>query len=305
MSEAVEQAAALREMAQHRGYKLLTSRRRKPGVGDFGRYGLTDGAGKPILGVGADGLTALPQDIEAFLRTGALDSWKASANATPARRKPALRRPDEAATDVGPPALPKTRTAKTRAVPQKAAKGDTRGNAPASARRPDRPMPGKTKIISSSPAPPKDAPAPAKLVLRKAKTGDADALAALLAPLSRDGRTADAVARDLAVTRKAGGGTLVADRDGVIGCVSWSVLPTLHRGPLGRIALVFVAEKERRQGLGRQLVDLACRALADAGCETIEAMSDIDIRNAHNFFRSLDFRQASYRFTRSAGGSGT
>jgi len=60
---------ALREMAQHRGFKLLKSRRRKPGVGDFGRFGLADASGKPVMGVGPDGLTALAEEVKAFLRT--------------------------------------------------------------------------------------------------------------------------------------------------------------------------------------------------------------------------------------------
>jgi hypothetical protein len=38
--EQAERDKMLREMAQHRGFKLVKSRRRKPG-GDFGRYGLT------------------------------------------------------------------------------------------------------------------------------------------------------------------------------------------------------------------------------------------------------------------------
>ena len=49
---------ALRAMAEHRGLKLVKSRRRKPGTGDFGKYGLTDAAGTPLLGMGADGHTA-------------------------------------------------------------------------------------------------------------------------------------------------------------------------------------------------------------------------------------------------------
>jgi hypothetical protein len=31
-------------------------------------------------------------------------------------------------------------------------------------------------------------------------------------------------------------------------------------------------------------------------------MSDITVNNSHNFFRSLDFEQTSYRFVRAIGG---
>ena len=73
----------LRDMAQHRGLKLVKSRRRKPGTGDFGRYGLTDDKGKPLLGVGEDGLTASADDIESYLRAGTASSWKQSAKSQP------------------------------------------------------------------------------------------------------------------------------------------------------------------------------------------------------------------------------
>jgi len=41
---------ALRDMATHRGFKLVGSRRRKPG-GDFGLFGLTDAGGEPVFGI--------------------------------------------------------------------------------------------------------------------------------------------------------------------------------------------------------------------------------------------------------------
>lgn len=69
---------ALREMAAHRGFKLVSSRRRKPG-GDFGLYGLKDADGKPAFGIGKGGLTASADEIEAFLRDGMRATWGKSA----------------------------------------------------------------------------------------------------------------------------------------------------------------------------------------------------------------------------------
>lgn len=77
----------LHEMAQHRDFKLLKSRRRRPSVGDFGRFGLNDASGKPVMGVGPDGLTALAEEIEAFLRTSAVDSWRESVKTVPSLSK--------------------------------------------------------------------------------------------------------------------------------------------------------------------------------------------------------------------------
>ncbi|EJU11485.1 hypothetical protein QUC32_28390 (plasmid) [Novosphingobium resinovorum] len=39
----------------------------------------------------------------------------------------------------------------------------------------------------------------------------------------------------MAAARKAGGGVLLADQNGTIGCIAWVLLPTIHRGTLGRI----------------------------------------------------------------------
>lgn len=77
----------LREMAAHRGLKLVASRRRKPG-GDAGNYGLKDAGGAEIFGFGKDGLTATPQQIEAHLRGSASSAWSSSARAVKAQPRP-------------------------------------------------------------------------------------------------------------------------------------------------------------------------------------------------------------------------
>ena len=73
-----ERDAMLREMAQHRGFRLVKSRRRKAG-GDFGMYGLTEvKSGRECLGFGAEGLTATDAEVEAYLRSGERATWKRS-----------------------------------------------------------------------------------------------------------------------------------------------------------------------------------------------------------------------------------
>ena len=85
----------LREMARHRGFRLIKSRRRKPG-GDHGCYGLTDlKSGQDCFGIGENGLEASAEEIEAYLRGGARADWKrslgaagkAAASARPQKRK--------------------------------------------------------------------------------------------------------------------------------------------------------------------------------------------------------------------------
>jgi mannose-6-phosphate isomerase-like protein (cupin superfamily) len=88
---ASEKDEALRAMARHRGFRLVKSRRRKPG-GDFGRYGLKDDAGKPAFGMSKQGLTATAGEIEDFLRASERTTWAKSAGGA-RRRKPVPPKP--------------------------------------------------------------------------------------------------------------------------------------------------------------------------------------------------------------------
>ncbi|MBV9882831.1 MAG: GNAT family N-acetyltransferase [Sphingomonadaceae bacterium] len=70
---------ALRELAENRGCKLVKSRIRTPGRGDYGRFGLKDGkSGREVFGFGGKGLTASAEEIEAFLRGNVAATWKSS-----------------------------------------------------------------------------------------------------------------------------------------------------------------------------------------------------------------------------------
>ena len=83
---------ALREMAANRGCKLVRSRVRTPGRGDYGKYGLRDAkTGKEVLGFGKTGLTASAGEVETFLRGGAASAWKSSVGKTPPRQKAGAR----------------------------------------------------------------------------------------------------------------------------------------------------------------------------------------------------------------------
>lgn len=77
----------LREMATHRGLRLVASRRRKPG-GDFGRYGLRAPGGEPVFGMDGDTLTATADEVEAYLRDSTRATWSESAGSAKPRRKP-------------------------------------------------------------------------------------------------------------------------------------------------------------------------------------------------------------------------
>lgn len=86
---------ALREMAAHRGYRLVASRRRKAG-GDFGKFGLKDAGGKPVFGIEKDALKASAEEIEAFLRDGTRATWAKSAGSAKRVKTPPPPKPVKA-----------------------------------------------------------------------------------------------------------------------------------------------------------------------------------------------------------------
>jgi GNAT superfamily N-acetyltransferase len=77
----------LAETARNRGLRLVRSRVRTPGKRRFGKVGLTDAAGKAVLGIDAKGPTSTPDEIEDYLRNLDATDWGASLHVAVKRRK--------------------------------------------------------------------------------------------------------------------------------------------------------------------------------------------------------------------------
>lgn len=95
-------ADRLREAAANRGLKLVRSRIRTPGKGDYGRFGLTDASGRRLLGFGKSGLTATEEEIEDYLHKGAASDWKTSLRAAGAKPPPRPKRRSSAGSELKP-----------------------------------------------------------------------------------------------------------------------------------------------------------------------------------------------------------
>lgn len=267
--------AALREAAAHRGYRLLRSRKKTPGVGDYGKFGLTDAKGKPIIGVSDKGLTASAVEIEDYLRGGETATWRRSADLAPSppKARAKARKVPVGDREVEPAPEPRVRQRRMAAASPKPS--------PPPVRKPRRRETAPEPILEIRMATLEDLPAIAKLVAEIDGAGSAKTIAARVTSFAREHS-----------------GFIVAEKGGLIGCLAWILVPAPHREPAGRIATLVVTEKERGAGVGRAIVDAAADHLRQAGCASIEAMSDIAIKSAHGFFRRTGFDETSYRFVR-------
>ncbi|HEY0114426.1 MAG TPA: GNAT family N-acetyltransferase [Allosphingosinicella sp.] len=294
----------LREAAKARGFRLVKSRRRKPG-GDFGRYGLTDlKTGRECLGFGEDGLTATAQEVHSYLRGGEVAAWKRSligvvgsdGAAKPKTAEKVAARPGKSRGAAAPkPAPVKDPVSRQeRATPGPSAKSPRGGKAakvspPALAGGAG----GGSSSSSSRKSPPASPPAPApsppppELTIREATRRDAAALAKLLAI------PAASLAERLAAAIRADEPPLIAERGIPVGCCAWTILQTFQEGPRGRITLLVVAEDARRQGIGARLLREAEQRLADAGVASLEISLDIDFDAPTAFLRRTGWQRTT------------
>ena len=106
----------------------------------------------------------------------------------------------------------------------------------------------------------------------------------------------------LRLLEDAGETPLVADDGGtVLGCLTWHVIPVLHRPtPVGRITMLIVTANSRGRGVGKVLVEAAETRLLERGCSLIEVTSNLRLIDAHRFYERLGYEQTSLRFAKQA-----
>jgi GNAT superfamily N-acetyltransferase len=256
-----ERLDELAETARNRGLKLVRSRVRTPGKRRFGKVGLTDAKGKPVLGMDEKGPTAKPEEVEQYLRNLGAKDWGASLGVAVMPRKKKKPRPEGA------------REAANDEEPESRAK-----------RRPE-------------PEPEPEPPPPPKPKIREAKPGDAKALVKLIEYL---GHPIDekSVRKNLAALKKTGETPLVATLDKkIVGMCGVGCRVVIHRpAPLGRITALVVAQEAQGLGIGRLLVEEVEKLLRKAGCKILEVTSNDRRTAAHAFYRHLGYVRTSMRF---------
>jgi ribosomal protein S18 acetylase RimI-like enzyme len=256
-----ERLDELAESARNRGLKLVRSRVRTPGKRRFGKVGLTDAKGKPVLGMDEKGPNAKPEEVEQYLRNLGAKDWGASLGVAVMPRKKKKPRPErEPAND-------------------------------------EEPEPRPRRKAEPEPEPEPEPPPPPKPKIREAKAGDAKELARLIKYLGHpiDEKT---VRKNLAALKKTGETPLVAVLNKkVVGLCGIGRRVVIHRpAPLGRITALVVAEDAQDQGIGRLLVEEAEKLLRRGGCKIVEVTSNDRRTAAHAFYRHLGYERTSMRF---------
>ena len=259
-----EELDALAETARNRGLKLVRSRVRTPGKRRFGKVGLTDAGGKAVFGMDDKGPNAKPEEVEHYLRNLGAKDWGASLDVAVMPRKRKAKPAREAANDREPEPEPE----------------------------PARPR--KERPVPPPPPPPKPEPKPK---IRDAKPKDAEELVALIGLLDHqvDVKGVRKRINQLAKDKLA---PLVATLDKkVVGLIGIHRMLTIHRDqPVGRITILVVAEKTRKQGIARMLVEAAEQRLKRLGCGIVEVTSNDRLAAAHAFYRHMGYERTSIRF---------
>jgi GNAT superfamily N-acetyltransferase len=257
-----EELDALAESARNRGLKLVRSRVRTPGKRRFGKVGLTDADGKAVFGMDDKGPNAKPEEVEHYLRNLGAKDWGASLDVAVMPRKRKAKPAREAANDREPEPEPEPSPRRERPAPP--------------------------------PPPPEPAPKPK---IRDAKPRDAEELVGLMKLLDHkvDAKGVRKRTNQLAREKLA---PLVATLDKkVVGLIGIHRMITLHRDqPVGRITILVVAEKARKQGIARMLVEAAEQQLKKLGCGMVEVTSNDRLAPAHAFYRHMGYERTSIRF---------
>jgi GNAT superfamily N-acetyltransferase len=143
----------------------------------------------------------------------------------------------------------------------------------------------------------------ANIVIRDATASDAEPIAVLLGELGYLAEPASIPPR-LEQLRSSGRAiALVAERgQAVVGVVAAHAYSSLHVDRyIGWLTTLVVNTKERRQGIGRRLVQAAEEWVREMGCIRVSVSTRSDRIEAHEFYDGLGYRHTGMRYTKPLG----
>jgi GNAT superfamily N-acetyltransferase len=135
--------------------------------------------------------------------------------------------------------------------------------------------------------------------VRHATPDDLDAIVVLLGALHDPSRASADAESWKAMLAQTGRTILLAERDGEpVGTADLWIAPTLLNGaaPRAFVNYVAVSTPARRSGVGRALMEDACRRAADAGCGDVVLMSGDHRPDAHRFYGALGYERCAVGF---------
>lgn len=138
--------------------------------------------------------------------------------------------------------------------------------------------------------------------IRKATQGDIPRILDLYKELTgeKQNSPSDTIDRVFAeITASPNQEFLVAEKEGsVVATLFLQIVPNLSHNTCPWVILenMIVDSRYRRQGIGRRLVEYAFNRAREAGCYKVQLLSNNRRHDAHQFYRSMGFKDSAVGF---------
>jgi len=137
-------------------------------------------------------------------------------------------------------------------------------------------------------------------MIRQATLADIPSILSLYAELHPTDKAISADMAEASFSQAVKNGIIyfVSVEDGeVVGSLYIAIIPNITKlcAPIGFIENVVVAEKHRRKGIGKSLIEAAVQTAKDKGCYKVILSSNIKRTEAHKFYESIGFDGNSKR----------